>query len=80
MSGDGGLPLRLELCDGNTSDSVDVRQAIQDSLALGLDGIQGIVADSKAYSQRTLGVCVEQQVGLVTVVPRTCAIRQEVEA
>jgi transposase len=80
VSGDGGLPLRMELCDGNTSDSVDVRQAIQDSLALGLDGVRGIVADSKAYSQRTLGVCVEQQVGLVTLVPRTCVIRQEVEA
>ena len=80
VSGDGGLPLRMELCDGNTSDSVDVRHAIQDSLALGLDGVQGIVADSKAYSQRTLGLCVEQQVGLVTLVPRTCAIRQEVEA
>jgi transposase len=80
VSGDGGLPLRMGLCDGNTSDSVDVRQAIQDSLALGLAGIKGIVADSKAYSQRTLGLCVEQQVGLVTLVPRTCAIRQEVEA
>ena len=70
----------MGLCDGNTSDSVDVRQAIQDSLALGLAGVKGIVADSKAYSQRTLGLCVEQQVGLVTLVPRTCAIRQEVEA
>jgi transposase len=66
VSGDGGVPLRLELCDGNTSDSVDVRQAIQDSLARGLDGVRGIVADSTAYSQRTLGLCVEQQVGLVT--------------
>jgi hypothetical protein len=26
-------------------------------LALGLDGMVGIVADSKAYSQRTLGLC-----------------------
>ena len=80
VSGDGGLPLRMGLCDGNTSDSVDVRQAMQDSLALGLVGVKGIVADSKAYSQRTLGFCVEQQVGLVPLVPRTCAIRQEVEA
>jgi transposase len=80
VSGDGGLPLRMGLCDGNTSDSVDVRHAIEESLALGLDGVKGIVADSKAYSQRTLGVCLEQQVGLVTLVPRTCTIRQEVEA
>ena len=40
----------------------------------------GIVADSKAYSQRTFGLCVEQQSGLVTLVPRTCAVRHEVEA
>jgi transposase len=79
VSGDGGLPLRMGLCDGNTSDSIDVRHAIEDSLALGLNGVKGIVADSKAYSQRTLGLCLEQQVGLVTLVPRTCAIRQEVE-
>jgi transposase len=79
-SSDGGLPLRMGLCDGNTSDSVDVRQAIKDSLALGLDGVKGIVADCKAYSQRTLGWCREQQMGLVTLVPRACTIRQEVEA
>ena len=27
VSGDGGVPLRMGLCDGNTSDSVDVRHA-----------------------------------------------------
>jgi transposase len=79
VSGDGGLPLRMGLRDGNTSDSIDVPRAIEESLALGLDGVKGIVADSKAYSQRTLGLCLEQQMGLVTLVPRTCAIRQEVE-
>jgi transposase len=80
VSGDGGLPLRMGLRDGNTSDSVEVPQAIEESLALGLDGFKGIVADSKAYSQRTLGLCLEQKVGLVTLVPRTCGIREEVEA
>jgi transposase len=78
-SGDGGLPLRMGLHDGNTSDSIEVPRAIEASLALGLDGVKGIVADSKAYSQRTLGLCLEQQMGLVTLVPRTCAMRQEVE-
>ncbi len=48
VSGDGGLPLRMGLRDGNTSDSVEVPQAIEESLALGLDGLQGIMADSKA--------------------------------
>ena len=49
-------------------------------LALGLEGVRGIVADSKAYCQRTLGLCLEQGVGLITLVPRTCAVRQAVEA
>jgi transposase len=40
----------------------------------------GIVADSKAYSQRTLGLCIEKSLGLVTLVPRTCLVRQELEA
>jgi hypothetical protein len=66
VSGDGGLPLRMGLRDGNTSDRVEVPQAIEESLALGLGGFKGIVADSKASSQRTLGLCLEQQVGLVT--------------
>ena len=80
VSGDGGLPLRMGLRDGKRSDSVEVPQAIEESLALGLGGLKGIVADSKAYSQRTLGLCLEQQVGLVPLVPRTCGIRQEMEA
>jgi hypothetical protein len=35
---------------------------------------------SKAYSRRTLGLCLEQGIGLVTLVPRTCSVRQELEA
>jgi transposase len=80
VSGDSGLPLRLGLRDGNTSDSTEMPVAIEECLALGLPGVLGIVADSKAYSQRTLGLCLEKQIGLVTRVPRTCAIRQELEA
>jgi transposase len=70
----------MGLRDGHMSDSVDVPQAIVERLALGLEGLQGSVADSKASSQRTLGLCLEQHVGLVTLVPRTCGIRQEVAA
>src|SRR5919108_537185 len=54
--------------------------AIEECLALGLEGVRGIVADSKAYSRRPLGLCLEHGIGLVTLVPRTCAIRQELEA
>ena len=80
VSGDSGLPLRVGVRDGNRSDSVETPVAIEECLALGLEGVRGIVADSKAYSRRTLGLCLERQIGLVTLVPRTCAIRQELEA
>src|SRR5215471_5249798 len=80
VSGDSGIPLRLGVRDGNRSDSVETPGAIEECLALGLEGMRGIVADSKAYSRRTLGVCLERQVHLVTLVPRTCAVRQELEA
>jgi transposase len=80
VSGDGGVPVRLGLRDGNRSDSVETPVAIEECLALGCEGMRGIVADSKAYSRRTLGLCLEHGIGLVTLVPRTCAIRQDLEA
>jgi transposase len=80
VSGDGGIPLRLGVRDGNRSDSVETPLAIEECLALGLEGVRGIVADSKAYSRRTLGVCLEHKIDLVPLVPRTCAVRQELEA
>jgi hypothetical protein len=55
VSGDGGIPLRVGLRDGNHSDSVETPVAIEECLALGLEGVRGIVAESKAYSRRTLG-------------------------
>jgi transposase len=79
VSGDGGLPLRVGIRDGNTSDSSETPLAIEEFLTLGLAGVHGIVADSKGYSQRTIGLCLEKGVGLVTLVPRTCAVRQELE-
>src|SRR5712691_7356049 len=80
VSGDGGIPLRVGMRDGNCSDSVETSVAIEECLALGLEGVRGIVADSKAYSRRTLGVCLEHKIDLITLVPRTCAVRQELEA
>ena len=78
VSGDGGLPLRWASV---TARPVIVRPpiALEECLALGLEGVIGIVADSKASSQRTLGLCVEKPIGLVTRIPRTCAVRQELE-
>jgi len=75
-----GLPLRMGVRDGHTSDSPETPGAMEEGLALGLDGVRGIVADSKAYGQRTRGLGLEQGVGLLTLVPRTCAVRQELEA
>jgi len=80
VSGDGGIPLRVGIRDGNRSDSVETPLAIEECLALGLEGMRGIVADSKAYSRRTLGLCLEHKIDLVTLGPRTCAIRQALEA
>jgi len=70
----------MGLHDGNTSDNVDVPRAIEQSLVLNLDGLKGLVSDPKAYRQRTFGLCLANGMGLVTLVPRTCGIRQEVEA
>jgi transposase len=73
VSGDGGLPVRVGGHDGNQSDSVETPLAIEECLVLVLEGVWGIVADSKAYSRRTLGLCLEHGVALVTFVPRMCA-------
>ena len=48
VSGDSGIPLRLGVRDGNRSDSVETPVAIEEGLALGLEGLRGIVAASKA--------------------------------
>jgi hypothetical protein len=56
-----GLPLRLGWRDGHTSDSPETPVAIEACGARGLDGGQGMVADSQAYGQRPLGWCLEQR-------------------
>ena len=43
VSSDGGLPLRVGLRDGNTSDSTETPVAIEECLALGLEGMQNKV-------------------------------------
>jgi transposase len=66
VRGDGGIPLRLGVRDGHRSDRVETPLAIEECLALGLEGIRGIVADSQAYSRRTLGWCLEHRIEVVT--------------
>jgi transposase len=48
VSGDGGVPLRLGVRDGNCSDRGEPPVAIEECLALGVEGVRGIVADRKA--------------------------------
>ena len=74
-----GLPLRMGGRDGTTSDSPETPVAIAACGALGRDGGRGIVADSQASGQRPLGWGLEKQMELITLVPRTCAVRQELE-
>jgi len=80
VSGEAGLPLRVGVRDGNRSDSTEMPEAIAACLTLGLEGMRGSVADSKAYSRRSLGLCLEHKIGRITLVPRPCATRQEREA
>jgi hypothetical protein len=75
-----GLPLRLGRRDGHPSDSTETPVAIEEGLALGLEGVRGMVAASKAYGKRTLGLGLEQGGGLITRGPHTWAVRQELEA
>jgi hypothetical protein len=75
-----GLPLRLGVRHGHTSDRTEPAVALEACVALGLAGGRGIVAARKAYGNRTLRWCLEQGVGLSTVVPRTCLVRQAREA
>jgi hypothetical protein len=48
VSNEGGIPLRVGLRDGQTSESTETPVAFEECLALGLAGVLGIVADSKA--------------------------------
>jgi len=66
--------------DGHWSDRVETPRAMEECLAWGWEGMRGIVADSKASSRRTLGLCLEHKIDLVTLVPRPCALRQALEA
>jgi transposase len=48
VSGEGGLPRRVGGRDGNRRESVETPGASAACLALGLEGVRGIVADSQA--------------------------------
>jgi Domain of unknown function (DUF4277) len=66
VRGDGGVPLRVGMRDGNRRDSVETPHAMAECLALGLEGVRGMVAASQASSRRPLGLCLEYGLSLVT--------------
>jgi len=80
VSGDSGGPLRVGGRDGKTSASVETPCAIEECRSRGREGVQGIVGDRKASRRRTWGRCLEKGLGVVPLVPRPCAVRQELEA
>ena len=80
VRGDGGIPLRRGRRDGKRRDRGATPVAIEACLAVGVDGVRGLVAESTAESRRTLGWGLEHGLGRVTVVPRTCAMRQALAA
>jgi hypothetical protein len=79
VRGDGGWPRRLGVREGKTSDRVETPLAIAEDRSLGLEGVQGLVAESTAARRRPWGLCLEQGRGWVPLVPRPCAVRQALE-
>jgi hypothetical protein len=49
-SGDGGLPLRVGRRDGHRRESVDTPVALEACLAVGREGVRGMVAARQASS------------------------------
>jgi hypothetical protein len=71
VSGDGGVPLRVGLRDGNRSDSVETPLAIEECLALGLNGVRGIVAAIDVQvCFWNLGSLLEFQAAFLAVAPK----------
>jgi transposase len=48
VSGDGGIPLRLGVRDGNRSARGEPPVALAECVAVGVEGVRGIVAERKA--------------------------------
>ena len=48
VSGDGGIPVRLGMRDGNRSERVEMPVALEAGLAWGCEGVRGIGADRQA--------------------------------
>jgi len=76
VSGDGGLPRRLGVREGNRRARIETPIAMAACVAVGLEERRGLVAERTASSRRPRGVCLAPQGARSTFVPRTCARRQ----
>jgi transposase len=67
-----GIPLHMEVLNGNSSDSTAFRLTLETfSAQLKLTGVERIIADSKLYCQQTLEVLSEAKMDWLTRVPHT---------
>ena len=73
-----GIPLRLSMHDGNTSDTVLFRSHVEKIAALlGEASGEVFVGDSKLYDAETLGGLRDQGLHALTLMPRTVGARAE---
>jgi hypothetical protein len=72
-----GFSIRLGMLYSTIINRSETPVTIEECLALDLEGVRGLVADSKIYCKRTLALCRERCVGLITLVPRPCVVCQE---
>ncbi len=77
-----GIPVHMEVLNGNSSDSESFRQTIQTFGAqlYSEDGLRTIVADSKLYSEATLKILQDSRLNWVCRVPGTLEAVKEVLA
>ena len=74
-----GIPLRLSMHDGNTSDTILFRSHIEKvSAVLGEVSDQMFVGDCKLFDAVTMGGLRDQRLHALTLMPRTFGIRQDI--
>ena len=69
----GGIPVHMEVLNGNSNDSESFRQTIEEFAGqlYSEDGLRTIVADSKLYSEETLQVLRDSRLNWICRVPGT---------
>ena len=75
-----GIPMHMEVLNGNSNDSTSFRQTIQTfgNQLYSESGLRTLVADSKLYGQETLEVLEASRLNWICRVPATLEIAQEI--